>query len=161
MNPASPASSPHENRLISCAGILISSAPLAVWACWQKMPSIAFLAPLLLLGLTAGAILGLKKNVRRTLFPILPSIRFTLAASAIFTAVCLFSLIVFSCLPNLLAASGLMPFSWIIPLGRLNLLIQMCSLLLLSIAAAYACLLCTGKEGKKLFRKQEQTASRP
>lgn len=159
MNPAVPSSPPHENRLITCTGILISAAPLAVWACWQKMPSMALLAPLLLLGLAAGTILALKKNVRRSLLPILPAIRFTLAAAAIFTAVCLFSLVFLSCLPSLLAAMGQLPSAWIIPLGHLNLLIQTCALLLLSMAAACACLPCTGTCVTRLFRKREKTAT--
>ncbi|MFR4416214.1 MAG: hypothetical protein ACLT8E_01760 [Akkermansia sp.] len=40
-----------------------------------------------------------------------------------------------------------MPPAWIIPLGHLNLLVTFCALLLLTMAAACACLLCIGKRG--------------
>ena len=36
--------------------------------------------------------------------------------------------------------------AWLIPLGHLNLLAILSSLLLLTLAAAYACLLCIGKK---------------
>lgn len=39
-----------------------------------------------------------------------------------------------------------MPHAWLIPLGHLNLLAILSSLLLLTLAAAYACLLCIGKK---------------
>lgn len=154
MNPASLSSAPAGRRLAAAAGILVSASPLAVWACWRQMPSMALLAPLLLLGLIAGTALALKKHVRRTLEPILPSVRLTLAASAIFTAVCLFSQAAFSCLPLMLTGMGIMPCAWIIPLGHVHLAIQMTALLILSMTAACACLLCTGRWNKRAVRQQ-------
>ena len=70
----------------------------------------------------------------------------TLAAGLAFTAVSLFSQAVFIWLPQILAGTAAMPHAWLIPLGHLNLLAILSSLLLLTLAAAYACLLCIGKK---------------
>lgn len=88
---------------------------------------------------------GHEKNVRKTFRPILPAIRLTLAAGLAFTAATLIFQVLFNWLPQVLAGTAAMPPAWLIPLGHLNLLAHFCSLLLLTMAAAYACLLCTGK----------------
>lgn len=53
-----------------------------------------------------------------------------------------------------------MPPAWIIPLGHLNLLVTFCALLLLTMAAACACLLCIGKRGSRPTAEKTQPDSR-
>lgn len=53
-----------------------------------------------------------------------------------------------------------MPPAWIIPLGHLNLLVTFCALLLLTMAAAWACLLCIGKRGSRPTAEKTQPDSR-
>lgn len=89
---------------------------------------------------------GHEKNIHETFLPVLPSVWLTLAAGLAFTAVSLFSQAVFIWLPQILAGTAAMPHAWLIPLGHLNLLAILSSLLLLTLAAAYACLLCIGKK---------------
>lgn len=149
MNHAAASAPPRRGLLVKSAGILVAVSPLCAWKYWNSLPSAALLAPLLLTALLAGTIWAMRKNVRETLHPVLPAVRCTLAAGLAFTAVTLLSQSAFTWLPEVLGGMGLMPLAWIIPLGHLNLLISFCALFLLTLAAAYACLLCTGKAGMR------------
>lgn len=140
---------PQRGLLVKSAGILTAVSPLCAWKYWNSLPSAALLAPLLLTGLLAGTAWAMRKNVRETLLPVLPAVRCTLAAGLAFTAVLLLSRSAFAWLPEVLAGMGLMPLAWVIPLGHLNLLISFCALFLLTLEAAYACLLCTRKGGMR------------
>ena len=88
----------------------------------------------------------MKKNIHGTFLPVLPAVWLTLAAGLAFTADSLFSQAAFIWLPQILTGTTAMPHAWLIPLGHLNLLAILSSLLLLTLAAAYACLLCIGKK---------------
>lgn len=149
MNHAAASAPPRRGLLVESAGILVAVSPLCAWKYWNSLPSAALLAPLLLTALLTGTIWAMRKNVRETLRPVLPAVRCTLAAGLAFTAVTLLSQSAFTWLPEVLGGMGLMPLAWIIPLGHLNLLISFCALFLLTLAAAYACLLCTGKAGMR------------
>lgn len=150
MDHATASAPPHGGLLVKSAGILVAVSPLCAWKYVNYVPSAALLAPLLLTALAAGTAWAMKKNVRETLLPVLPAVRFTLAAGLAFTAAILLSLAFFTWLPQVMAGMGLMPPSWIIPLGHLHLLISLSALLLLTLAAAYACFLCTGKRRKQV-----------
>lgn len=91
--------------------------------------------------------MGHEKNVRETFRPVLPAVRLTLAAGLAFTLITQLSQAALNWLPQVLAGTAIMPPAWIIPLGHLNLLVTFCALLLLTMAAACACLLCIGKRG--------------
>lgn len=148
MNHAAASAPPQRGLLlVKSAGILVAATPLCAWKYWNSIPSAALLAPLFFTALLAGTIWAMKKNVRETLRPVLPALRLTLVAGLAFTAVILLSQSAFTWLPEVLAGTGLMPPAWIIPLGHLNLLVSLCALLLLTLATACACLLCTGKGG--------------
>lgn len=149
MNHAAASAPPRRDLLVKSAGILVAVSSLCAWKYWNSLPSAALLAPLLLTALLAGTIWAMRKNVRETLHPVLPAVRCTLAAGLAFTAITLLSQSAFTWLPEVLGGMGLMPLAWIIPLGHLNLLISFCALFLLTLAAAYACLLCTGKAGMR------------
>lgn len=149
MNHAAASAPPRRGLLVKSAGILVAVSPLCAWKYWNSLPSAALLVPLLLTALLAGTIWAMRKNVRETLHPVLPAVRCTLAAGLAFTAITLLSQSAFTWLPEVLGGMGLMPLAWIIPLGHLNLLISFCALFLLTLAAAYACLLCTGKAGMR------------
>ncbi|WP_455563816.1 hypothetical protein [Akkermansia massiliensis] len=138
---------PHRGLLIKSAGLLVAISPLCAWNYWNSIPSAALLAPLLLASLFAGTAWAMNKNVRETFHPVLPAVRLTLAAGLAFTLITLFSQAALNWLPQVLAGTAVMPPAWIIPLGHLNLLVTFCALLLLTMAAAYACLLCTVKLG--------------
>ena len=75
-------------------------------------------------------------------------IRFTLGAALAFTAICLASQNLFIFLPEALAAMGKLPHTFLVPLIQGNLLVHLASLALLTLAAAYSCMLCLGKRGK-------------
>ena len=156
---ASPAP-PQRGILIHSAGLLVAVSPLCAWKYWNSIPSVALLLPLLLAALIAGMAWAMKKNVRETLHPVLPAVRFTLAAGLAFTAVTLLSEAAFTWLPQILAGMALMPPAWIIPLGHLHLLLSFCTLLLLTMATAYACLLCTGKRGARSTMEKTQPEPR-
>lgn len=128
--------------------MLISVSPLAVWMKWQTLPSTALLAPLAVIALVACAAPFCKSSVRGMLEPLLPPIRFTLGAALAFTAICLASQNLFIFLPEMLAAMGKLPHSFLVPLIQGNLLVHLASLALLTLAAAYSCTLCVGKRGK-------------
>lgn len=147
MNHAAASAPPHRGLLVKSAGILAAASPLCAWSYWNSLPSAALLAPLFFTALLAGTIRAMGKNVRETLGPVLPAVRLSLAAGLAFTAVLLLSQSAFAWLPEVLAGMGLMPPAWIIPLGHLNLLVSFCALLLLTLAAAWACLLCMEKGG--------------
>lgn len=146
MNCAAAPATPRRGLLVRSAGILVAVSSLCAWSYWNSLPSLALLAPLFLTVLIAGTARAMKKNVRDTLRPVLPAVRLTLAAGLAFTAVTLLSQAAFTWLPQVLAGTAIMPPAWIIPLGHLNLLVTFCALLLLTMAAAYACLLCTGRQ---------------
>ena len=112
---------PHRGLLIKSVGLLVAVSPLCAWPLRDILPSAALLAPLFLASVFAGTAWAMKKNIHETFLPVLPAVRVTLAAGIAFTAV-------------------------IIPLGHLNLLVILCSFLLLTLAASYACLLCIGKK---------------
>lgn len=135
----------YRNLPVKIAGMLLAISPLCVWNFWKTFPSSALLAPLLLAAALAGTARAMKKNVRETFLPIFPAIRLTLAAGLAFTAADLGFQALFNWLPQALVGTATMPPAWLIPLGHLNLLAHFCSLLLLTMAAAYACLLCAGK----------------
>ncbi|MCD8272020.1 hypothetical protein [Akkermansia sp.] len=137
---------PHRGLLIKSAGLLVAVSPLCTWLLRDTLPSTALLLPLFLVSVFAGTAWAMKKNIRKTFFPVLPAVRFTLAAGMAFTAVSLFSQAAFIWFPQILAGTAVMPHAWLIPLGHLNLLASLSSLLLLTLAAAYACLLCIGKK---------------
>lgn len=160
MDPAPASAPPQRGLLVKSAAILVAVSPLCAWKYWNSLPSAALLAPLLFTALLAGTIRAMRKNVRETLRPVLPAVRLTLAAGLAFTAVILLSQSAFTWLPEVLAGMGLMPTAWIIPLGHLNLLIFFCALFLLTLAAAYACLLCTGKGGIRPVARKTQPDSR-
>lgn len=130
------------------AGLLISASPLAVWMKWQTLPSAALLSPLAVIGLAACAAPFCKRSVRDMLEPLLPSIRFTVSAALVFTAICLVSQNLFIFLPDVLAAMGKLPHSFLVPLIQGNLLVHLAALALLTLAAAYSSILCMGKHGK-------------
>lgn len=130
------------------AGILISVSPLAVWMKWKILPSAALLAPLAVIGLVACSAPFCKRSVRDMLESLLPSIRFTLGAALVFTAICLASQNFFIFLPEALAAMGKLPHSFLVPLIQGNLLVHLASLALLTLAAAYSCMRYMGKHGK-------------
>lgn len=149
MNCAAAPATPRRGLLVRSAGILVAVSSLCAWSYWNSLPSLALLAPLFLTVLIAGTARAMKKNVRGTLRPVLPAVRLTLAAGLAFTAVTLLSQATFTWLPQVLAGTAILPPSWIIPLGHLNLLVTFCALLLLTMAAAYACLLCAGKTARE------------
>ena len=136
---------PPRGLLIKGAGLL-TAVPLCTWLLWDTLPAAALLAPLFLISIFAGTARAMKKNIHETFLPVLPSVWLTLAAGLAFIAVSLFSQAVFIWLPQILAGTAAMPHAWLIPLGHLNLLAILSSLLLLTLAAAYACLLCIGKK---------------
>ncbi len=135
----------HRGLPVKIVGMLLSVSPLCAWNFWNSCPSSALLAPLFLATALAGTARVMKKNVRKTFLPILLAIRLTLAAGLAFTAATLIFQVFFNWLPQMLAGTATIPPAWLIPLGHLNLLAHFCSLLLLTMAAAYACLLCAGK----------------
>lgn len=137
---------PHRGLLIKSAGLLVAVSPLCAWPLRDILPSVALLAPLFLASVFAGTAWAMKKNIHETFLPVLPAVRVTLAAGMAFTAVILFSQAAFIWLPLVLAGTAAIPHAWLIPLGNLNLLVILCSLLLLTLAASYACLLCIGKK---------------
>lgn len=145
MNHIAAPAPPHRGLPVKTAGMLLAVSPLCAWNFWDSFPSSALLAPLFFAAALIGAARAMKKNVRKTFRPILPAIRLTLAAGLAFTAATLIFQVLFNWLPQVLAGTAAMPPAWLIPLGHLNLLAHFCSLLLLTMAAAYACLLCTGK----------------
>lgn len=149
MNRAAAPAPPRRGLLVKSAGILAAASPLCAWNYWNSIPSAALLAPLLLAALFAGTARAMKKDVRETFRPVLPAVRLALAAGLAFTAVTLLSQAAFTWLPQVLAGTAIMPPAWIIPLGHLNLLVTFCALLLLTMAAAYACLLCTGRRAAR------------
>lgn len=69
-------------------------------------------------------------------------------AALAFTAICLASQNLFIFLPEALAAMGKLPHTFLVPLIQGNLLVHLASLALLTLAAAYSCMLCLGKRGK-------------
>lgn len=149
MDHATAPAPPHRGLLVKSAGILVAVSPLCAWTSWNRLPSLALLAPLFLAALFAGTARAMNKNVRETFRPVLPAARLTLAAGLAFTAVILLSQAAFTWLPEVLAGTAVMPPAWIIPLGHLHLLVILSSLLLLTMTAAYACLLCAGKRGRR------------
>ena len=146
MNHAAAPAPPPRGLLIKSAGLLTAVSPLCTWLLWDTLPAAALLAPLFLVSIFAGTARAMKKNIHETFLPVLPAVWLTLAAGLAFTAVSLFSQAVFIWLPKILAGTAAMPHAWLIPLGHLNLLAILSSLLLLTLAAAYACLLCIGKK---------------
>lgn len=104
--------------------------------------------------------MGHEKNVRETFRPVLPAVRLTLAAGLAFTLITQLSQAALNWLPQVLAGTAIMPPAWIIPLGHLNLLVTFCALLLLTMAAACACLLCIGKRGSRPTAEKTQPDSR-
>ena len=120
--------------------MLISVSPLAAWMKWQTFPSAALLAPLAVIGLLACAAPFCKRSARGMLEPLLPPLAFT--------AICLASQNLFIFLPEALAAMGKLPHTFLVPLIQGNLLVHLASLALLTLAAAYSCMLCLGKCGK-------------
>lgn len=141
MHSGSPLSPRLHSILRKTGGIIVSLSPLAVWMTWQTLPSLALLAPL------AAAALACKRSLRKELSPVLPAIRFTLAAGLAFTAAALASVSLFIYLPMELTDMGLMPPSLLIPLIQTNLLIHLGALGLLTLAAAYSCLRCVISRG--------------
>lgn len=137
---------PPRGLLIKSAGLLTAISPLCTWLLWDTLPASALLAPLFLISIFAGTARAMKKNIHETFLPVLPAVWLTLAAGLAFTAVSLFSQAAFIWLPQILTGTAAMPHAWLIPLGHLNLLAILSSLLLLTLAAAYACLLCIGKK---------------
>ncbi len=146
MNHAAAPAPPPRGLLIKSAGLLTAVSPLCAWHLWGPDPAAAWLAARGRGTRVAGAEGAMKKNIHETFLPVLPSVWLTLAAGLAFTAVSLFSQAVFIWLPQILAGTAAMPHAWLIPLGHLNLLAILSSLLLLTLAAAYACLLCIGKK---------------
>ena len=139
MNHAAAPAPPPRGLLIKSTGLLTAVSPLCTWLLWDTLPAAALLAPLFLVSIFAGMARAMKKNIHETFLPVLPAVWLTLAAG-------LFSQAVFIWLPQILAGTAAMPHAWLIPLGHLNLLAILSSLLLLTLAAAYACLLCIGKK---------------
>ena len=160
MNHAAAPASPHRGLLIKIAGLLVAVSPLCAWNYWNSIPSTALLTPLLLAALFAGTAWAMKKNVRETFRPVLPAVRLTLAAGLAFTLITQLSQAALNWLPQVLAGTAIMPPAWIIPLGHLNLLVTFCALLLLTMAAAWACLLCIGKRGSRPTAEKTQPDSR-
>ena len=142
--PAAPAP-PHRSLLIESAGLLVAVSPLCAWFLREILPSSALLASLFLASVFAGTAWAMKQNIHETFLPVLPAVRLTLVAGLGFTAASLFSQAAFIWLPRILAETAVMPCAWLIPLEHLNLAASLCFLLLLTLAAANACLLCTGK----------------
>ena len=138
MNHAAAPAPPPRGLLIKSTGLLTAVSPLCTWLLWDTLPAAALLVPLFLVSIFAGTARAMKKNIHETFLPVLPAVWLTLAAGLAFTAVSLFS--------QILAGTAAMPHAWLIPLGHLNLLAILSSLLLLTLAAAYACLLCIGKK---------------
>lgn len=147
MHSGSPLSPRLHSILRKTGGIIVSLSPLAVWMTWQTLPSLALLAPLAVVGLLAAAALACKRSLRKELSPVLPAIRFTLAAGLAFTAAALASVSLFIYLPMELADMGFMPPSLLIPLIQTNLLVHLGALGLLTLAAAYSCLRCVISRG--------------
>ena len=156
MNHAAAPAPPPRGLLIKSTGLLTAVSPLCTWLLWDTLPAAALLAPLFLISIFAGTARAMKKNIHETFLPVLPAVWLTLAAGLAFTAVSLFSQAVFIWLPQILAGTAAMPHAWLIPLGHLNLLAILSSLLLLTLAAAYACLLCIGKKTtQRLLEKRK------
>ena len=137
MNHAAAPAPPPRGLLIKSTGLLTAVSPLCTWLLWDTLPAAALLAPLFLVSIFAGTARAMKKNIHETFLPVLPAVWLTLAAGLAFPA---------GGLPQILAGTAAMPHAWLIPLGHLNLLAILSSLLLLTLAAAYACLLCIGKK---------------
>lgn len=87
--------------------------------------------------------------------------RLTLAAGLAFTLITQLSQAALNWLPQVLAGTAIMPPAWIIPLGHLNLLVTFCALLLLTMAAAWACLLCIGKRGSRPTAEKRNRTPEP
>ena len=134
MNHAAAPAPPPRGLLIKSAGLLTAVSPPCTWLLWDTLPAAALLAPLFLVSIFAGTARAMKKNIHETFLPVLPSVWLTLAAGLAFTAVSLFSQAVFIWLPQILAGTAAMPHAWLIPLGHLNLLAILSSLLLLTLA---------------------------
>ena len=148
MHPAPSSSAALPALFTKSAGMRTSVSPLAAWMKWQTLPSAALLAPLAVIGLLACAAPFCKRSARGMLEPLLPPIRFSLGAALAFTAICLASQNLFIFLPEALAAMGKLPHTFLVPLIQGNLLVPQASLALLTLAAAYSCMLCLGKRGK-------------
>ena len=156
MNHAAAPAPPPRGLLIKSTGLLTAVSPLCTWLLWDTLPAAALLAPLFLVSIFAGTARAMKKNIHETFLPVLPAVWLTLAAGLAFTAVSLFSQAAFIWLPQILAGTAAMPHAWLIPLGHLNLLAILSSLLLLTLAAAYACLLWIGKKTtQRLLEKRK------
>lgn len=123
---------PPRGLLIKSAGLLTAISPLCTWLLWDTLPASALLAPLFLVSIFAGTARAMKKNIHETFLPVLPAVWLTLAAGLAFTAVSLFSQAAFIWLPQILTGTAAMPHAWLIPLGHLNLLAILSSLLLLT-----------------------------
>ena len=146
MNHAAAPAPPPRGLLIKSTGLLTAVSPPLHMAPLGHPPCRRIAGPLFLVSIFAGTARAMKKNIHETFLPVLPAVWLTLAAGLAFTAVSLFSQAAFIWLPQILAGTAAMPHAWLIPLGHLNLLAILSSLLLLTLAAAYACLLCIGKK---------------
>ena len=153
---------PPRGLLIKSAGLLTAISPLCTWLLWDTLPASALLAPLFLVSIFAGTARAMKKNIHETFLPVLPQETFHLGGE-VHIAVARAGLgflykYLFARYLDRVAAdvdgtllpinvpAAAMPHAWLIPLGHLNLLAILSSLLLLTLAAAYACLLCIGKK---------------
>ena len=160
MNHAAAPAPPPRGLLIKSAGLLTAVSPLCTWLLWDTLPAAALLAPLFLISIFAGTARAMKKNIHETFLPVLPSVWLTLAAGLAFTAVSLFSQAVFIWLPQILAGTAataremaVISISIISRFWRTamkNVKVKLSAIVgafvLLTLAAAYACLLCIGKK---------------
>ena len=147
MHPAPSSSAALPALFTKSAGMLISVSPLAAWMKWQTLPSAALLAPLAVIGLLACAALFCKRLHAACWSP-----SFRPSASRWGRP---WPSRPFAWPPRIFSSS--FPRRWRPwktsahfprPLIQGNLLVHLASLALLTLAAAYSCMLCLGKRGK-------------